>query len=343
MGGRAPLPRGHGGLGSPATLDELLKAWECAEDPSACGQGEDGQAGCSATRSPWTCPRGGAWPWHPDEPRLTWGSSGLGEGRWTAESGPWEVSLVPTPGRRPPKAVAWTAPSTAERPWLRQPCAREGGRGTLEAAPGAHGAGLGKGTAFWEVQRGVDEMGRDDRGSDPGYRTRAPGLRADGRRDARAKTTHGAQNVQLQHARCVQDAGCCGPGRDRVRGTGRPLGRAPPVTVTAEWSAGRGRTALGLSRPPSWRLGLTPLAATCQHVAGWPCGCPQPLHRWTRGGCLQGARPSSGAVTLGAFLGQPPGRRHCQSPLGRRGHRTLPCSIPQGLLVVLTKEGLFLY
>lgn len=147
----------------------------------------------------------------------------------------------------------------------------------------------------------------------------------------------------MQHARCVQDAGCCGPGRDRVRGTGRPLGRAPPVTVTAEWSAGRGRTALGLSRPPSWRLGLTPLAATCQHVAGWPCGCPQPLHRWTRGGCLQGARPSSGAVTLGAFLGQPPGRRHCQSPLGRRGHRTLPCSIPQGLLVVLTKEGLFLY
>lgn len=67
------------------------------------------------------------------------------------------------------------APSTAERPWHRQPCAREGGRATPEAVPGAHGAGLGKGTAFWEVQRGVDKMGRDDRGSDPGYRPRAPG------------------------------------------------------------------------------------------------------------------------------------------------------------------------
>ena len=201
---------------------------------------------------------------------------------------------MPTPGRRPPKAVAWTPPSTAERPWHREPCAREGGRGAPEAVPGAHGAGLGKGTAFWEVRRGVDETGRDDRGSDPGYRPRAPGLRADGRRGARAKTTHGAQNVQLQHARCVQDAGCCGPGSDGVRGTGRPLGRAPPVTVTPRTHSPRPQQASQLAAGPHV-LGRD----VSQHVAEWPCGCSHPLHRRTRGGCLQGARPSPGLSLWG--------------------------------------------
>lgn len=84
-----------------------------------------------------------------------------------------------------------------------------------------------------------------------------------------------------------------GPPSDRDRGVvGGPRAHCPRPQQASQLAAGPHVLGRDVS----------------QHVAGWPCGCPQPLHRWTRGGCLQGARPSSGAVS------EPPGQAGAQDP-----------------------------
>lgn len=74
-------------------------------------------------------------PWNlalsPEEPRITWGSSRLGEGRRMAESGPREVSLVPIHRWCQPKAMGWLDTSSqGSGPRDRQPSAWEGVWGT---------------------------------------------------------------------------------------------------------------------------------------------------------------------------------------------------------------------